>query len=78
MQRAWKSRAARFPNARMKTVAQLNRIAFGKGVSECGLSIWLPPCSLTESKMRASPPFHQYAPLSALQLSSEGHHFSVL
>jgi hypothetical protein len=31
IQRAWKSKAARFPRPRMKIVAQFHIIAFGKG-----------------------------------------------
>ena len=34
MHRAWKSNAAKFPKPRMKMVAQLKKIAFGKGVNE--------------------------------------------
>ena len=45
MQRAWKSSAARLPKPRMKMVAQFQKMALGKGVSDTGSDIWL-------SKMR--------------------------
>ena len=80
MQRAWKSIAARLPNPRMMIVAQFQKMALGNGVSECDSVISLPtssvPPSALPAKIGRSP--NGYAPLSATQLSSSGHHLAVL
>ena len=39
MQRAWKSNAARLPKPKTKMVAQLKKMAFGKGVRALALVI---------------------------------------
>ena len=81
MQRAWKSIAARLPNARMMIVDQFQKMAFGNGVSECGSSISLPtssdPPSPLPAKMGKSP--NGYAPLSATHVVPlAGHHLAAL